>query len=98
MDQKFNFLQQLPILWLEVLVIFGLALLVSILVAQNKSAEDILPILAVFAAAAFRVLPSAQRTLNSLQGLRYGQSILRVVSDDLFLPIQNVNTFDSYDP
>ena len=94
-DQKFNFLQQLPILWLEVLVIFGLALLVSILVAQNKSAEDILPILAVFAAAAFRVLPSAQRTLNSLQGLRYGQSILRVVSDDLSLPIQNANTVDS---
>ena len=88
-DQKFNFLQQLPILWLEVLVIFGLALLVSILVAQNKSAEDILPILAVFAAAAFRVLPSAQRTLNSLQGLRYGQSILRVVSDDLSLPVDS---------
>ena len=85
-DQKFMFLQQLPILWLEVLVIFGLASLVSILIARGQSTTDLLPTLAVFAAAAFRVMPSAQRTLNSLQSLKYGHSILETISNDLLLP------------
>jgi len=84
-DQKFMFLQQLPILWLEVLVIFGLATLVSILVARGQSTTDLLPTLAVFAAAAFRVMPSAQRTLNSMQSLKYGHSILETISNDLLL-------------
>jgi ABC-type multidrug transport system fused ATPase/permease subunit len=39
----------------------------------------------VFAAAAFRVMPSAQRTLNSMQSLKYGHSILETISNDLFL-------------
>ncbi len=84
-DQKFMFLQQLPILWLEVLVIFGLASLVSILIARGQSTSDLLPTLAIFAAAAFRVMPSAQRTLNSLQSLKYGHSILETISNDLSL-------------
>lgn len=89
-DQKFLFLQQLPILWLEILVLFSLTILVAILEIQGKSSTEILPILALFAAASFRVLPSANRTITAFQNLKYGRSILNTVSHDLSLPVGKI--------
>ena len=87
-DQKFLFLQQLPILWLEILVLFSLTILVAILELQGNSPSEILPVLALFAAASFRVLPSANRTITAFQNLKYGRSILNTVSHDLSLPVR----------
>jgi len=65
-------LQQLPRLWLELLAVSGLAILVISMLAQDRALDAILPTLGLFAAAAFRLMPSVNRILGAVQGLRFG--------------------------
>lgn len=70
--QLFTTFQQLPRLWLELLAVVGLAILVVAMLAQGRDPQSVLPVFGVFAAAAFRLMPSANRILSSIQALRYG--------------------------
>jgi ABC-type multidrug transport system fused ATPase/permease subunit len=80
-------LQQLPRLWLELLAVSGLAILVISMLAQNRSLEAVLPTLGLFAAAAFRLMPSVSRILGAVQALRYGMSMIDVLHAELSLKI-----------
>lgn len=66
----------LPRLWLEVLTVAGLAGLVLAMLYQGKPVEAIVPTLGLFAAAAFRLMPSANKVLNALQNLRYNLPVI----------------------
>ena len=70
--QFMEILQKLPRLWLEVLAVSGLALLVLIMLSQEREMSSIVPTIGLFAAAAFRLMPSVNRILNAVQKLRYG--------------------------
>lgn len=61
----------LPRLWLELLAVTGLAVSVILMIARGKPFDLLLPTLGLFAAAAFRLMPSVNRILGSIQGLRY---------------------------
>jgi len=61
----------LPRLSLEVLAISSLAILVIILIKQGKSMEVLLPTLGLFAAAAFRLMPSMNRIVGAIQNIRF---------------------------
>ena len=78
-------LQQLPRLWLELLSVSGLAILVIIMLAQNLALEAILPTLGLFAAAAFRIMPSLNRVLGAVQSLRYGLPVIDILHAELKL-------------
>lgn len=66
----------LPRLWLEVLTVAGLVGLVLTMLYQGKPVEAIVPTLGLFAAAAFRLMPSANKVLNALQNLRYNLPVI----------------------
>ncbi len=70
-ERKQLFLAGLPKLWFEFVAVLGLAVLVLSLVAQGGPIETIVPVLAVFAAAAFRLMPKLGQIINSSQNLRY---------------------------
>src|SRR5687768_10271626 len=72
MGQYQQSLQALPRLWLELLAVTGLAILVLAMMAQRHSMTTIVQTVSLFAAAAFRLAPAANRMLNSLQSLLYG--------------------------
>lgn len=78
-------LQLFPRLWLEVLAVSGLAILVITMLAQGRSLSVILPTLGVFAAAAFRLMPSVNRILAAIQSLRYGLSSIDVIHSEINL-------------
>lgn len=78
-------LQQLPRLWLELLAIGGLAILVLSLLAQGRALEAVLPTLGLFAAAAFRLMPSVTRALGAVQSLRYGLPVINTLYEELKL-------------
>ena len=63
---------QLPRLWLELLAVIGFAVLVVSMVGQGRTLETVLPTLGLFAAAAFRLIPSVNRVISAMQSLRYG--------------------------
>lgn len=78
-------LQQLPRLWLELLAVGGLAILVISMLAQDRALEAILPTLGLFAAAAFRLMPSVNRVLSAVQSLRYGLPVIDTLHTELNL-------------
>ena len=70
-DQHQTTLLALPRLWLELLAISGLAVLVFVMITRGSPPEAVLPTLGLFAAAAFRIMPSVGRVLGALQSTRY---------------------------
>jgi ATP-binding cassette, subfamily B, bacterial PglK len=79
-------LRQMPRLWLELLAVVGMAVLVLIMLVQARQLTTILPTLAVFAAAAFRLLPSVNKLLGATQQLRFGVAAIDAVDQELRLP------------
>jgi ATP-binding cassette subfamily C protein len=68
---------------IEVLVISILLGAVMVLVGNGGSMETVVPVLAFYAAAAFRLMPSVQRLLNSANSIRYGARSLRLLRPEL---------------
>lgn len=64
-------LQQFPRLWLELVAIGGLVAMVFIMLSFGRALDTVLPTLGLFAVAAFRLMPSANRILNTVQTLRF---------------------------
>lgn len=78
-----NTVMELPRLWLEVLTVTGLAAVVVTMLAQERTAATIFPILGLFAAAAFRLMPSLNRIISSLQSLKYGLPVVKTLGVEL---------------
>jgi len=80
-------MQVLPRIWLELLSVVGLVILVFIMIWQGKSLETILPTLGLFTAAAFRLIPSANRIISAIQGIRFTVPVI----ETLFAECQQIN-------
>ncbi len=85
MERLQNTTNQLPRLWLEFLSVSGLAILVISLLAQGRALESVLPTLGLFAATAFRLIPSVNRVLGALQALRFSKPVIELLHDELQL-------------
>jgi len=78
-------LQMLPRLWLELLAVAGLATLVITMLAQGREMATIVPTLGLFAAAAFRLMPSVNRVLAAAQALRYNLPVVNTLHEEMKL-------------
>ena len=74
---------QLPRLWFEMLAISGLAFIVVLTVYQNEGTEKLITIIGLFAAASFRLAPSATRIMSALQKLRFSHVTVNTIADEL---------------
>lgn len=75
----------LPRLWLELLAVTGLVSLVLVMIWQGKPLDTLLPTLGLFAAAAFRVMPSGNRVINAIQSLHYSLPVIDTLHGELRL-------------
>jgi len=82
-SSRFLYLKQLPAYFLEIIVIGTLGLLVIVLTIRGSSPTDSIIILAIFGAAAFRVLPSLNRVITAFQNLRFGSATLDSVIEGI---------------
>ena len=73
---------QLPRLWLEVLAVLGLTIIVIINVMKEQQVSEIIPILALFSVAAFRLLPSTGRMVTSFQQLKFNRPSLDLINEE----------------
>jgi len=80
-------MQVLPRIWLELLAVFGLVILVLAMIWQGKSLGAVLPTLGLFAAAAFRLIPSANRIISAVQGVRFAVPVV----ETLFTEYQQID-------
>ena len=77
---------QMPRLWYELVAVTALAALTFALLAVKANPDSILPVLALFAAAAFRLLPSATRLLTSSQTIRNASAAISTIHEILTSP------------
>ena len=86
-------ISQLPRIYGEIVIVAAIVLVTAYIIDRQGSAEDALPLLAVFAAAAFRVLPSANRITHYFSSLRQTAPLLDAIYPDL----ENAARFSSYE-
>ena len=82
----------LPRSFMEIITIVGLCLLVVSMVVRGRELSEIVPILGLFAAAAFRVMPSINRLLMAMQTLIFNRSIIASVYRDFLLETPNIRS------
>lgn len=86
-SRDYTVLTSLPRVWLEFLAFAGLGMLLIALTANGRTIAESLPELAVFAASAFRLLPTLNRLIFAVQNLRFGQA-----ATDILTEINNTKT------
>ncbi len=84
--EKLNILvNQLPRIWLEFFAILALCILMLSILFQGKDYSSVLPVLALFTGAAFRLIPSINKILNSIQVLNFNHASIDIIYNDIFL-------------
>jgi ABC-type multidrug transport system fused ATPase/permease subunit len=81
-------LQQVPRTYLELLAVMGLAALVILMMLQHKPLHLLVPTLGIFVAAAFRMIPSANRIMSLISQIRYAQPVVELLYNE-FVMIEN---------
>ncbi|MCA3266334.1 MAG: ABC transporter ATP-binding protein [Azospirillum sp.] len=81
-----NALQQVPRVLFETLVIGSILALVGIAIAREANTAGLVPLLALFGAAAFRMMPAMVRVSGHMQNLRYAEAAIAIVHADLSRP------------
>jgi ABC-type multidrug transport system fused ATPase/permease subunit len=79
------FAGQLPPLWLETAAVLAMAALLLLLDLRGQAVQAAVPVLAVFAAAAFRLLPVVNRALVAVQQIRAAGPAVAAVAAELRL-------------
>lgn len=82
MHQRNSFVQNITRLWLEILTISGLLVLSLGMFMQNNTVTEILPVVGLFAAVSFRLMPSISRIVSSVNLLRFGESVTDLIEGE----------------
>ena len=82
MAKKINFLSSIPRQWFEVLAVFTFMVLFYFLKKSNYSGNDIIGFLALFAAASFRIMPSINKILASVQLIIYNMPVINLLNEE----------------
>ena len=78
-SKKLTYLSILPRIIVEITVISFLIFFLFFNLGQNTNSEKIISTLAIFAAAAFRIMPSINRIMMSFQSLRFGMAVINPI-------------------
>jgi len=76
-------INQLPRIYGEVVIVLAMIVVCAVVVQDQGSIQEALPVLAVFMAAAFRVFPSANRIVHYAAAIRQSTALLDAVYEDL---------------
>ena len=82
-DAKRTWFSQMPRLWFEGLGVLTLTSVILVEIYQGSAPAEILTSMAVFAAAGFRLLPSASKLLGAVQIIKFGQASAVLIDCEL---------------
>ena len=74
-NRKYLFINQLPRMIIETMVVSGLLVMIVAKLAIGSTPEEIVPLLGVLALAAFRLMPSANRIVNLFNTIKFQQPL-----------------------
>ena len=85
---------EIPRIWIEFFVIFIFSVLMVLMIYQDLNIVGLIPTLGMFAAIAFRVMPSVSRTLHSIQEVKFYSPSFKILNDEFSL-VKDINTVSS---
>jgi ABC-type multidrug transport system fused ATPase/permease subunit len=80
---KINILNVLPRPYLEFISVVGLSIMILVLTKNGENLTTLVPILGVFLAASFRMIPSINRIMSSMQVIRVTKISIDTLYDEL---------------
>ncbi len=90
-NKKEIFVRSLPRILLEMVLILGLSIFLITITINNNNFQQLMPSIVLFGAAGYRMLPSINRILTSLQKLRFADPVITNINNQLK---NNFNTID----
>tara|TARA_Y100001970_G_scaffold105894_1_gene132679 strand:- start:11968 stop:13749 length:1782 start_codon:yes stop_codon:yes gene_type:complete len=93
--KKHSFTNTLPRFWFEWITVLGMIILVFILYSYSNQMSNLIPTLGLFAAAAFRLVPSIVRIMNNLQRFKYNYPVLKTLSEEIQNSQEEINLINS---
>ena len=88
---KHDFVQGLPRIWFEWLTMLAMLTILFVLLKFDRNLSVVIPVLGLFAAAAFRLVPSVTRIMNSIQLIRFSYPSVKPYLDEFNLDRVNSN-------
>jgi len=93
--KKQYFFNNIPKIIFELSAVFALVFLIFNLFFIKNSYEEAVPVIGLFAAAAFKLIPSANRILSALQTLRFSiPNVDRIYKDIIKIKEENMKSVD----
>lgn len=84
-NSKINTTDQMPRLYLEFVAVASLSGLLIIMVITKRPVDHIIPVLGIFVAAAFRMIPSINKIMYSSQRIIYSMPVLDLLYNEFKL-------------
>ncbi|KMK75030.1 ABC transporter ATP-binding protein [Alkalihalobacillus pseudalcaliphilus] len=82
-NKYMKMLEQVPRLFIETLLVSIVLLMIAMILFQGTNTAEAVSILALFAMAAFRLMPSINRMINMITTIRYSLPALTVIYEDI---------------
>ncbi len=80
--KKMSFINVIPRFILEIVAILIISIIILLLTHLNKSQIELIPILAIYAAAIFKILPSVNRIIIAKQSFKFAKvAINKIISE-----------------
>ena len=90
---KYSTLSVIPRFYLEFISVVGISVLIFVMIISGKSIDQLVPTLAVFATASFRAIPSLNRVMGSIQSIKYGNAVIKLLYKEFIEIRTNKNSF-----
>ena len=82
-NKKEIFVRSLPRILLEMVLILGLSIFLITIIINKNNFQQLMPSIVLFGAAGYRMLPSINRILTSLQKLRFAGPVIININNQL---------------
>ena len=81
-NRKNATLGTVPRLYFEILAVIGLSSIIIIMTIEGKPTDHLLPTVGLFVAAAFRMIPSITRIINSIQTIKISKNAIDLLYNE----------------
>lgn len=96
LNTRYIFFQHLPRYLLEFLVVIIFCIIIlTFSYSKMLGVSNLVPTLALFSAAAYKILPSINKIIQRLQNLKFAKSAIKLISEELKGEINIKNNFET---
>ncbi len=78
-----SMISQIPRYFVETIAFSGIITLIIFLILKGQDSGEVIPVVSVFALAAYRLIPALQQVYHSLSQIKYNTPVLEILSKDL---------------